>query len=170
MAEDSAPSAGGGSGKKMMIVIVLAVVAVVAAVFITLKLAGGGGGGEGGGEEHSQKALDTAEVVEPAALYVPFTPAFVVNFQGRGRARYLQLTVEVLTYDAKVVELLTQHMPVIRNNLLLLFSSQDQEQLRSMEGKEKLRAQALAEVQKVLEEKTGDIGIEALYFTSFVMQ
>ncbi|VAX05680.1 hypothetical protein MNBD_GAMMA19-792, partial [hydrothermal vent metagenome] len=38
------------------------------------------------------------------------------------------------------------------------------------EGKETLREEALEVVQQILEEETGDPGIEAVYFTSFVMQ
>ena len=38
------------------------------------------------------------------------------------------------------------------------------------EGKEKLRADALAEIQKVMKAETGKPGVESVFFTSFVMQ
>jgi flagellar FliL protein len=51
-----------------------------------------------------------------------------------------------------------------------LFSGQTREGIISREGKEKIRKEAEAEVQKILKEQTGNPGVKALYFTSFVMQ
>ena len=42
--------------------------------------------------------------------------------------------------------------------------------MRSAEGREKLQADALAEINRVLEEETGSGGVEALFFTSLVTQ
>jgi len=70
----------------------------------------------------------------------------------------------------EVEEQVKNHMPVIRNNLVLLFSSQTYDSVSTLEGKEALREEALTVIQKILEEETGDPGIEAVYFTSFVMQ
>lgn len=104
------------------------------------------------------------------AIYLPIDPAFVVNFASQGKARFLQITAEVMTRDPLVPDLISLHMPIIRNNLLLLFSAQTYDSVSTLEGKEALREEALAVVQDILEEETGDPGIEAVYFTSFVMQ
>jgi flagellar FliL protein len=111
------------------------------------------------------------KVLEPP-IYHAFDPAFVVNFKERGRTRYLQIEIQVMTRDPEVIPMLDQHMPVIRNNLLLLFSGQDAEKLHSADGKELLRTSALEAVQQVLMEQMGteEPAIEALYFTSFVTQ
>lgn len=104
------------------------------------------------------------------ATYVSLEPPFVVNFEGNSPARFLQINVEVMTRKAEYAEHIKKHMPVIRNNLVLLFGSQTHDKVNTLKGKEDLRQLALTEVQKILEEETGDAGIEALYFTSFVMQ
>jgi len=104
------------------------------------------------------------------ALYMDFEQPFVVNFQDEGQLRYLQITVSVMTKNPKVVEELKRHMPLIRNNLVMLFSGQSREGIISRDGKEKIRKEAEAEVQKILKEQTGNPGVKALYFTSFVMQ
>lgn len=104
------------------------------------------------------------------ANYVPLDPPFVVNFEGNSAARFLQINVEVMSRKPEYAEHIKKHMPVIRNNLVLLFGSQTYEQVSTLKGKEELRQKALTEVQKILEEETGESGIEALYFTSFVMQ
>ena len=72
--------------------------------------------------------------------------------------------------DDKVIADLGTHMPVIRNNLLMLLGGQTVSSLTNREDKESLRKQALAEVQKIMKANTGEAGVEDLYFTSFVVQ
>jgi flagellar FliL protein len=104
------------------------------------------------------------------AVYMDFEQPFVVNFQDEGQLRYLQITISAMTKNPKVVEEMKRHMPLIRNNLVMLFSGQTREGIISREGKEKIRKEAEVEVQKILKEQTGNPGVKALYFTSFVMQ
>ena len=104
------------------------------------------------------------------AVYLALDPAFVVNFEDQGVVRFLQITAEVGTHDPLVLDAVKLHMPIIRNNLVMLFSNLNLSNITTREGKEKLRADALVEVQKVLREQTGEPGIENIYFTSFVMQ
>ncbi|MDH5693334.1 MAG: flagellar basal body-associated FliL family protein [Gammaproteobacteria bacterium] len=113
-----------------------------------------------------------AEAVSPdaPAIYHPLEPAFIVNFTDKGRSRYLQASVEIMTRDPHVIEALTAHMPLIRNNILLLLSSQTAETLHSPAGKEEIRKVAMEEINKILEEQSNTGGIEAVYFTSFVTQ
>jgi flagellar FliL protein len=122
-----------------------------------------GGDGEAAGEEGGDEA-------QQPAVYLPIDPAFVVNFASQGKARFLQVTVEVMTRDPVVPEKVKLHMPVIRNNLMLLFSNQTYDTVSTLEGKEALREEALTAVQEIMENETGDPGVEAVYFTSFVMQ
>jgi flagellar FliL protein len=61
-------------------------------------------------------------------------------------------------------------MPRIRNDLLMLFSQQTVTGLSTLAGKQALEKAALASVQKVMTQETGKPGVDALYFTSFVMQ
>ncbi|UCE77348.1 MAG: flagellar basal body-associated FliL family protein, partial [Gammaproteobacteria bacterium] len=69
-----------------------------------------------------------------------------------------------------VADSIKEHRPAIRNNLVMLFSSQDPHALNTRDGKEKLRDETLSEVQKVLKQETGSPGVENVFFTSFVMQ
>jgi len=60
---------------------------------------------------------------------------------------------------------------IIRNDLLLLFGNQKYQAVSTLEGKEALRAQALDTVRKVVADAGGKPKrVEAVYFTSFVMQ
>jgi len=150
-----------------------AIVLVVGGLFIAGVLPGGAGGEHAVAEgSHDGDEADSGQEGKKnmPAIYIPLDPAFVVNFASQGRARFLQVTVEVMTRDPSMEEEIKRHLPVIRNNLMLLFSSQTYDGVSTLEGKEALREEALAVVQQILEEETGDPGVEAVYFTSFVMQ
>jgi flagellar FliL protein len=103
-------------------------------------------------------------------IYLPLKP-FVVNFQAGQLVRFLQVTVEVASRDRKTIELLKQNDPMVRNSLLLLLGSQRASTLETEAGKQKLRAEVLAAIRKVAAQNGGrPARIEAVYFTSFVMQ
>lgn len=107
---------------------------------------------------------------KPPPQYLAFDPPLVVSFQEQSTMRFLQVTVQVMGRDEETMKSVETHMPVIRNNLLMLFGGKTIADLTSREGKEALRQEALAEVQKILKENTGKPGVEDLYFTSFVVQ
>lgn len=165
-AKTEAPAAEAPKKKgKLMLIIILAVVLI--------------GGGVGGWLAFKPKAdakgepEKKAEKAKPPAppIYYKYDPAFVVNFGGEGSARYLQVTVEAMTRDVPVSEIIKSNEPAVRNDLVLLFSGQDTATLLSAEGKEKLRQATLEVIRKVVASEGGDPKlVESVYFTSFVIQ
>jgi len=104
-------------------------------------------------------------------LFLALDPPFVVNFDAEQAVRFLQVAVQLETRDPATIELLKTNDPVVRNDLLLLFANQKYAQLSTREGKEALRSQALEAMRKVLTAAGGHPErLEAVYFTSFVMQ
>jgi len=104
-------------------------------------------------------------------LYLALDPPFVVNFQADQLVRFLQVSVEVMSRDQKTLDVLKANDPVLRNDLLILFANQKYAVLATSAGKEQLRADALAAIRKDLAQSGGDPNeVEAVYFTSFVMQ
>jgi flagellar FliL protein len=152
------PSSGKG---KLLLVAGLAVV-----------LAGAGGGfwlwqSRNASAEPEQAAQEPLAPLQFHAV----DPAFVVNFQSPGGARFLQVEVRVGSRDGETIALLKANDPVIRNDLLLLFGAQDQAALATREGKEKLRADTLQAVRRIIKAEGGKPETaEAVFFTSFVMQ
>ena len=145
---------------------------LVIAIVVILLAAAGGGGFWFWKSRQAAPAADGQAVPAalPAAHYQRMEPAFVVNLADEEAARFLQVEMEVMAREASALEHVTTHMPRIRNSLLLLLGSHHVRDLSTREGKEKLRADVIAEVQKVLTEETGKPQIEAVYFNSFVMQ
>lgn len=101
--------------------------------------------------------------------YFSLAPSFVVNLNDEDVSRFLQIEVEVMAAKPAALDAVRANLPVIRNRLVLLFSSQKYRELLPREGKEKLQQQALDEVNKVLEERKKP-RIDGVMFTSFVMQ
>ncbi|HEY0973710.1 MAG TPA: flagellar basal body-associated FliL family protein [Solimonas sp.] len=103
-------------------------------------------------------------------LYMTLEPAFVVNLDDPSGLRFLQLQIELMARDQATLDAVKQHNPRIRNALLMLLGQQQIATLAQREGKEKLQAAVLAEIQTALKAETGKGDVEAVYFTSFVMQ
>lgn len=161
------------SKSKLLIIIVVVVLFLGISATATLALTGmlSGDGNQVAADDSASGKKDKKKAKNKAPLnYIPLDPAFVVNFTGDTDVRFLQISVEAGTRDATVVDQIKEHRPAIRNSLVMLFSSQDPVSLNTREGKESLRAQTLAEIQKVLKEETGDTGVDNVFFTSFVMQ
>ena len=52
----------------------------------------------------------------------------------------------------------------------MLFSARSSDSLTTPEGKQQLQAETLSAVQEILMRESGEPGVEAVYFTSFVME
>ena len=109
--------------------------------------------------------------VEPA-LYAPLDPPFVVSFAEKGGdTRFVQLTLQAMARNEKSIDAIKTHAPAIRNAFLFVISGHKVEDLETLEGKEKLRAEMLKSANEVMEKNTGKAdSIEELYFTSLVIQ
>jgi flagellar FliL protein len=176
-AQAAAPKSGGGIMGVLtngIVVFVMALLAVIAGGFVNTKLhptpamkldkdgnitAVSAAAAPGGKGEEAAKAL----------VFYAIDPPLVVNFEDGAAVRFLQITMELMARDPKAIESVKNNIPLIRNNLLLLMSNRDYKTLMSREGKEKLRLEALAEVQAVQKKENGP-GIDDLLFTSFVVQ
>lgn len=142
-------------------------------IVLAVLVAGGGAGGWwwfAGANGAASKAA-AHETPKAPPIYYALDPPFVANFQTEKLVRFLQVTVQLMSRDAHTVDLLKSNDPAIRNDLLLLYSNQSYAALSTREGMEKLRAETLATVRRVLTGVGGDPKlVEAAYFTSFVMQ
>jgi len=124
------------------------------------------------------ETLDGEESVEASKskkskgtpIYVPLHPAFVVNFENQEQVAFLQVDIQIMTYDNTVESALKIHMPAIRNELLLLLGGKQYHEINTREGKRALSQEAIQVMQDVLKDVGAPSSIEALYFTSFVMQ
>ncbi len=156
------------SKKNPLVLIVMAVLLLGAGTAGTLYFMGmlPMGGGEDVADEAAKK--ESAKKKDP--IYFAFEQPFTVNFETEAGLRFLQVSVELMSYDPEAIEAVKTHMPVIKNNIILMFSNQGYGDLVSREGKDKLRQSTLQEIESALEKYHGKGGVEEVYFTSFVIQ
>jgi len=170
-AGEGAPA--GKSRLKLIIIVVVALLLVIgASVGATWFLLGGKGDkkADAAKEEVAAAEGETQAAKKKEAIYQFIAPAFVVNFNHAGRQRFMQVSVTLMGRDATQMEALNVHMPLIRNRLVMLFSSQDFANLLMPVGKEMLRQQATATVQELAKKEIGELVIEQVLFTNFVLQ
>jgi flagellar FliL protein len=110
------------------------------------------------------------EEIKSPAIYFPLRPALIVNYNAKGRQRFLQTEISIMTRDEEVVAAVEMHMPMIRNNLIILFSGQTYNELQTDEGRQLLKQDSLKELQNIMQQVIGKPGIEKVLFTNFVMQ
>jgi len=164
--DDSGKKAGKG---KLILIVVLAIVLLSGITVGALYFTGALGSGDSKNAETDESATE-AEVVLGPVTYFELKPEFVVNFEGEQKANFLQVDIQLMTRNSDVLNILNEHAPLIRNNILLLLSGQKYNELRTLDGKEKMRAEVLAGVQQIVEAELGIPGVEAVFFTSFIMQ
>lgn len=122
------------------------------------------------GAENAEDVEGASNKLKGTPIYVPLHPAFVVNFENQDKVSFLQVDIQIMTYDAAVESALKTHMPAVRNELLLLLGGKQYHEINNREGKRALSQEAIVVMQEVLGNAGAASSIEALYFTSFVMQ
>lgn len=175
MAEDDTEveEESGGGKKKLIMMVVVGVVLVglsVGGTLFALQMMGGDEAADGSDSAAAAEDAAPVEEVKLPAIYFPLKPTIIVNFNARGRQRFLQAEVSLMVRDEEVVAAIEEHSTMLQHGLLMLFSGQDYSELQTAEGKELLRQMALAEVQGMLEQEIGKPGVEQVLFTNFVMQ
>ena len=115
---------------------------LIAAIAGVVLLLGGGGAGayfwmKGGAHDEEAAAAQAEAKRKAARVFVTLDP-FVVNLADRETERYAQVGV-VLEVEGKEVETrLSAKMPAVRNEILLLISSKQADELTTRDGKQAL--------------------------------
>jgi flagellar FliL protein len=149
--------------KKKLIIIIVAVVAL---------LAGGGGAWffmKGDAEHGDEHAEVEEEHVELPPVFVPLE-TFTVNLQPDPDERFLQLEMSLQVATAEEETKLTNHMPAVRNRILMLLGSKVASEISDTEGKQALIEEIIEEVNEPFSEKGKPQEVSGVFFTSYVIQ
>jgi len=91
---------------------------------------------------------------------------FIVNLADTSKVRYLKITIKLDLVRSKHSEDLNNHLPQIRDTLLLLLSSKEFAAIRTVEGKMELRDEILQRINAIFRSNK----VKMAYFTDFVTQ
>lgn len=161
----------------VLVVLVLALGGVAAWLFLSKGDKSPSATASGGGEQ-------TAVLEIKPAIYMKMNPEFIVNFGAQSKVKYLQVDMQIMARNQEVLDVVKTHMPVIRNNILLILSGQNYEQLNQREGKQKLSQDILDSINATVQAESAatqteetkpetpaePVKVEAVYFTSLIMQ
>ena len=136
----------------------LLAIALLALAFVTLTLGSAGSWAQ----DESQP---------PGGVYISLGESLVVNYGGEGRLKYLRADISLRTANSREAAIVRHHLPLVRGNLVLLFSRQDEETVNTQTGREQLRQLALQETNELLVEEEGRPNlVQDLLFNNFLVQ
>ena len=139
--------------------IILMLLVITASLTTSMTFASGGGeGGEG--------------AAQPTGIgYYTLDPEFITNFLSEGPTLgYVRVKVDLMVDNAADIELLKRHDPLLRDAINTLLGSQTLEEVKSQEGREKVRLKCKAKVEELLTKEEGRKVIRDLLFTNYLYQ
>lgn len=127
--------------------------------------------GSGGGDKAASEQTETAGKKPP--IYFSIEDPFIVNFseQSNDQVRYMQVKMKVMARSQAIIDSVKVHLPAIQHELLMLLYSQNYDDLQSSEGTQALQEACRQTINQILQSESSLEGeLEAVYFTSFIMQ
>ena len=126
--------------------------------------------------EHGTQPKKAGQAIQSAPrstkgkpLYTEVKQPFIVTLNASGATHYFQVFVAFMARNKGALNGLESRMPEVRNQLRVLFASQDFMKLQTLHGKKALQKTALDEVNGLLKgEKLAPIN--RVLFTNFVLQ
>ena len=108
----------------------------------------------------------------PKVSYITLSPPFVGNYalDGGPKLRVYKADVALRVTGDAAAAAVKHHEPLIRNQLVALFTQQAVDNMSNVEAKEKLRQEALKQVQQVMEAEEGKPIVEDLLFNNLIVQ
>lgn len=118
-------------------------------------------------------ALANSEKKEeaPTTLYYNLTPALIGNLADQGaRLKFYKADVSLRVTGTEAEGKLKLHEPLIRHQLVMLFSAQTSDVINAPDGRENLRQEALKKVQDAINGEEGKPIVEDLLFNNLIIQ
>ncbi len=118
---------------------------------------------EQAGEAHAKPADAKGQ---PEKLVIFDWEPLLVNLADPGGKRYLKLNMKVELTNEKALEELKNRSFQLKDAMLMLLSGKEFEDISTASGKQALKQETIAQVNKLL--KTGQV--KEIYFTDFIVQ
>ncbi|MBK1618360.1 flagellar basal body-associated protein FliL [Lamprobacter modestohalophilus] len=152
----------GGSRKLLWVLIILVVLSIIAAgisVYLTWQ------------SEDDSPAEKNVVTDRSAPIFVKIEP-FTINIKssrGVSHLLYVGMSFKVSTEETR--DIFEDHMPQVRSRLLMQLSSEQVDELTSIEGKTQLANRLITSLQDPpLAELQPELAIEEVLFTEFIVQ
>jgi flagellar protein FliL len=118
----------------------------------------------------SSEKEEEKEGAGPVVSYVTLVPALVGNFGDGPKLKFFKADLSLRVTGADVEAKVKHHEPLIRNQLVMLFSQQTEADMAAAGAREALRVEALKQVQDVLTQEEGQPLVDDLLFNNLIIQ
>ena len=120
---------------------------------------------------HAQEEKkEEGENAAPKVMYVGIIPALVGNYSSGMKMKFYKADIALRVTGTEAAAAVKANDALIRNQLVALFNQQTSETMSTVEGKEKLRQEALKQTQQVMSDETGKPMVEDLLFNNLIVQ
>jgi flagellar FliL protein len=124
---------------------------------------------EGGKEGEGTPEVEGEGGSEYRTAYYSFTDEFTSNLKQSQSLVQVALACSTRR-DGRVLMWIKKHELAIRSGMLEVLADTPEEDITTVEGKERLQKRLTAAINKVLTQTEGFGGVDAVYFKSFIIQ
>lgn len=110
---------------------------------------------------------DEKKAASPEIEYLEMKPKFTVNLAER--RKYLMVNVQLLIEGEAFIDKVKKHMPLLRHELIMLYSGLPSDQLQTMEQREALRLKTKQTIVDALDKYENSDGFRDVFFTEFLV-
>lgn len=118
-------------------------------------------------------AQDDESITEgPTYAYIALDPDIITNYAGDNSQKlgYLRLTIEIMLDNINYIEHIEQHMPLLRATAIEVIGGQNEQQVKSLTGREDMRRKILKAFRAKLNQETGNEIVKDIIFTKYLRQ
>lgn len=107
--------------------------------------------------------------------YFGFEPDITTNYvledgSDRRSLGYIRVTIELMLYNTSDLAVVEYHQALLRDAFIRILGSETEGRIRSLTGREEIRAACLEEAQALIKRETGRDLVKDLIFSKYVYQ
>lgn len=120
----------------------------------------------------AQQAAAPAAPAKPKVVYHGFDQDIVTNYVTTGQKSlgYVRVTMELMVKDEKFLAMIEHHDPLIQDAIVSVFGKEQENQIKSLTGREEIRIKILKRLNELLKKETGQELLQDVLFTKYLYQ
>ncbi|BED88327.1 flagellar basal body-associated protein FliL [Pseudoalteromonas sp. MM1] len=102
--------------------------------------------------------------------YFGFEPDIITNYIGASSKKmgYVRVTIDLMLSNNADIAIVEHHTPLLRDALVEILSKEPEEKIKSLTGREEIRAKCADKLKSLLKEETGQEIIREVLFTKYL--
>lgn len=110
------------------------------------------------------------EVTLSDTQYVALKPGFVTNYGGPGRLKYVKVDMTLMVDGIASQSIIEKQLPLVRNTVVFVLARQNENNVVTPNGQERVRQQLLQALNEALTREVGQPLVAEVLFTNFIYQ